>query len=360
MSNKIKMALITFSCLLLVSCSQGQQPGQDNLNPENQPQSNAPGQQHEEPSPAKGEVIEKDNVSQVDYNEMGKVMVLMYHQFVEKETNEWTRSFENFRKDLQTLYDKGYRPVNLRDYIEGNIDVPAGHTPVIFTFDDGTSGQFNLIEQAGTLVANPRSAVGIMEEFSRTHPDFPLKGTFFINHTGFFHGQGAPQERLKYLVDKGFEIGNHTVNHPNLSKITTWEGIQKEIGGHVKKTQEMLPGYVVDQLALPLGITSKKFPEYVERGEYEGVEYRNKVILLVGSNPAPSPLDKNIDFLQLPRIRAMGHKSVWGDMYYWLDHFDKNPSERYISDGDRETFTVPIKHKDRMDNRYNKNIILLR
>jgi len=41
------------------------------------------------------------------------------------------------------------------------------HT-IIFTFDDGTSGQFNLVEENGTLKVNKKSAVGIMEDFMRS------------------------------------------------------------------------------------------------------------------------------------------------------------------------------------------------
>lgn len=303
-------------------------------------------------------VIEK-NEQNINYNEMGQIMIIMYHKFSDKETDEWTRSFENFKKDLQILYDKGYRPINLKDYINGDINVPAGCTPVIFTFDDGTSGQFNLIEQNGKLMANPKSAVGIMEEFSRNHPDFPLKGTFFINYTGFFHGKGTPKERLQYLVDKGFEIGNHTVNHANLSRLTP-EGIQKELGEHVKKTQELLPGYIVDELSLPFGITSKKFLQFVEKGEFEGIQYQNRAILLVGANPALSPIDKNVNMLNLPRIRARGYKPVEGDMYYWLHYFDVNPSLRFISDGNRNIFTIPSSLKNRVNSKFNKEIVFLK
>lgn len=56
-------------------------------------------------------------------NELGKIMVLMYHGIGEEE-DVWVRTPENFRKDLQTLYDKGYRAIGMKDYIEGNIDTP--------------------------------------------------------------------------------------------------------------------------------------------------------------------------------------------------------------------------------------------
>ena len=74
--------------------------------------------------------------------------------------------------------------------------------PIVFTFDDGTKGQFNLIKSGDELIANPKSAVGIMEEFYIKHPDFGLNGTFYINGSPFFTGEGTDEERLKYLINK--------------------------------------------------------------------------------------------------------------------------------------------------------------
>ena len=55
---------------------------------------------------------------------------------------------------------------------------------MVFTFDDGTSGQFNLVEENGELVANKKSAVGIIEEFNKTHPDFGVKRDFLSEFQG--------------------------------------------------------------------------------------------------------------------------------------------------------------------------------
>src|SRR5690606_20232884 len=127
---------------------------------------------------------------------------------------EYTTTFDEFRSLLEELYERGYRLISLEDYLNNNISVPAGCIPIVFTFDDGSPGQFNLIEENGKLVVNPKSAVGIMEEFYREHPDFGLEGTFYVTlGGGTFNGAGTLEDRLKYLVDRGFEIGNHTLNH---------------------------------------------------------------------------------------------------------------------------------------------------
>ncbi|MBQ8299923.1 MAG: hypothetical protein IJX99_08765 [Clostridia bacterium] len=79
------------------------------------------------------------------YNENGRIIIVMYHKFSENENDEWTRSYDNFYQDLKYLYEHNYRSVSLNDYLNNSMKVPVGCTPIIFTFDDGSKGQFNLI-----------------------------------------------------------------------------------------------------------------------------------------------------------------------------------------------------------------------
>ena len=50
-------------------------------------------------------------------------------------------------------------------------------SPVILTFDDALRGQFNYTAD-GKI--DPDCAVGILDDFHAQHPDWPLKGTFFV------------------------------------------------------------------------------------------------------------------------------------------------------------------------------------
>lgn len=278
------------------------------------------------------DVVEsKENVEETyEYNEDGKIIIVMYHRFAENEGNdEWTRSFDNFYEDLKYLYECGYRSVSLNDYINNSMKVPVGCTPVILTFDDGSKSQFNLIkDENGNLVVNPNSAVGVMEKFYSEYPEFGLNGTFFINGTGYFSGEGTKKERLEYLIDKGFEIGNHTNTHLYLNKATP-EKIQEEIG-KVSHEVEELTGYKINALALPFGITSKEYAEYIHKGEYEGKTYENKAILLVGANPALSSQNEKTNMLRLPRVRARGgSKAVECDLYWWLEKMENDQEQKY-------------------------------
>lgn len=183
--------------------------------------------------------------------------------------------------------------------------------------------------RVGELIANPESAVGIMEKFNLEYPDFGLNGTFFINSTSFFVGEGTSSERLNYLIDKGFEIGNHTSTHINFSQASI-DTIQKEVGTVANLVNKLTNGYNVSALALPYGISSKEYKSYIAKGKYDEKEYENKIILLVGSTPVYSANNEKTNLLALPRVRARGgNKAVECDLYYWLEIMEKNPEKKY-------------------------------
>lgn len=288
----------------------------------------------------------KIDLNKVKPNELGEVMVLMYHNFGETEKDSWWRSFDNFRKDLNLLYETGYRLISLDDFIKNNISVPAGLTPVVFTFDDATLGQFSLIEEEGKLVVNPKSAVGIMLEFNKKHPEFGLEGTFYINEEAFAGSKGAEKERLQYLLDLGFDIGNHTFGHVNLGKADV-PTIQSSIGKHVKKMKKYFPDYNHSTLALPYGSYANSTYDYIITGNFEDITYKHEAILLVGWKPSPPVGHKMFNPNKLMRVRAS--EGIQNDMYYYLDYFNNNPDKKYISDGDESTVYIPETKQDVMD-----------
>lgn len=358
MRIKYKICMLFFVIILILSgCRSGETNiGTKSGNDENKSQTSAssvpetsaavPETATTLPSPAP-----EIDLTAVKPNEAGKIMVVMFHNLVETyKTGDklYTTTFEDFRKLLSTLYDSGYRLINLNDYLKNNINVPAGFIPMVFTFDDGTAGQFNLVDANGSLAANPKSAVGIMEDFNREHPDFGLKGTFFVNlGDNTFPGKGKLAERLKYLIDKGFEIGNHTYSHINLKKAVDSDIVQKEIGGNQKKMYELIPGYKFNALSLPYGAPSKELQSFVARGAFEGVEYENIGILEVGWDPALSPVNVKYNPLSIHRVRASGIKPVEADLAWWLQQ--EKREAQYISDGNPDTVTVPKARESSVD-----------
>ena len=273
-------------------------------------------------------------------NEAGKIMALMYHNVGEPEA-EWVRTPANFRKDLETLYEKGYRPISLSDYVNGNITTEQGYTPVVITFDDGNLNNFEYTDSGGVKAD---SAVGILTDFHGKHKDFPLEATFFLYGEHPFRQDSLISKKLDFLVENGMDVGNHTKDH-NSFKRAGAEELQDQIGSEAQYLESVLnkDGYKVNTLALPFGERPKdeSLTKYLASGTSGGVPYENTAILNVGWNPAFSPYDKRFDHTSIPRVRASEMKVDNVGLYNYLAYFDKHPEEKFISDGQSDVVTVP-------------------
>jgi len=270
-------------------------------------------------------------------NELGRIMILEYHK-IDLPEERWTRTPANFRRDLERLWERGYRLVALNDVLDGRIGVRRGATPVVLTFDDSSPGQFKLIEKNGEWVLDPDCAVSIMEAFERQHPEFGHAATFYVlpgadPPNRLFNQKELAGRKLQYLATRGYEIGNHTLWHANLSKYPE-KVVRQQLATAQEWIQKDVPGYRIRTLALPMGA----FPKDL-RWAIEGVEgktsYRHDGILMVAGGAAPSPYARTFDPYHLPRIQA-----VEAELSHWLSHFERNPQERYVSDGDPAVITV--------------------
>lgn len=293
------------------------------------------------PAPATDADLAKAKV-----NESGQIMVLEYHN-IRKGKTPYDRTPEAFRKDLDTLYAEGYRPISLHDYLDNRIDVPPGLTPVVLSFDDASATQFHYLADGAV---DPNCAFGILKAFHEAHPDFAMRGIFFMNAspTGkpapVFGDQSTAAKKVKELLAAGMEVGNHTVTHTSLKKLSD-AGVQKELADCVAGIHALAPEAVVDTLALPFGISPRN-RKLAADGESGGVQYHNRAVLLVGANPAPAPCSPKFNPLRLPRVQAYEGELGSRD---WLDKMSKNPKMRYISDGDPTTVTVPKAAEAKID-----------
>jgi hypothetical protein len=278
-------------------------------------------------------------------NELGRVMILEYHK-IDYPEERWTRTPENFRRDLETLYARGYRLQSLNGLIEGRITVPAGTTPVVLTFDDSSAGQFRYVDRNGTLEIDPKSGVGVLEAFIREKPDFGRAATFFVlpgakPPNNLFNQPEHEGRKLRWLVEQGYELGNHTLWHANLGKYDE-ATVRQQLAEAQVWVQRHVPEYRFRSLALPHGVYPKEIG-WALSGSAKGTSYRHEAILMVAGGAAPSPFAKTFDPIHLPRIQA-----VEGDLRHWLNHFDRTPADRFISDGKADTVTVPAANRDRL------------
>jgi peptidoglycan/xylan/chitin deacetylase (PgdA/CDA1 family) len=278
-------------------------------------------------------------------NELGRVMILEYHK-IDYPEERWTRTPENFRRDLETLYAKGYRLINLGDLLDRKIKIPAGTTPIVLTFDDSSPGQFRYIEANGSVQIDPKSAIGVLEAFIAEKPDFGRGGTFYVlpgasKPNRLFNQPEYEGKKLQYLASHGYEIGNHTLWHANLGKYPE-ATVRAQVADAQVWIQRHVPDYKTRTLALPHGVYPPDV-NWVLNGSAKGTTYHHEAVLMVAGGPAPSPFSRAFDPVRLPRIQA-----VERDLAYWLNYFDKNPHERFVSDGDANSVTVPAASKDRL------------
>jgi peptidoglycan/xylan/chitin deacetylase (PgdA/CDA1 family) len=278
-------------------------------------------------------------------NELGRVMILEYHK-IDYPEERWTRTPENFRRDLQTLYQRGYRLINLGDLIAGRINVPAGTTPVVLTFDDSSPGQFRYLSSNGSVEIDPKSGIGVLEAFIKERPDFGRAGTFFVlpgasRPNKLFNQDEHATRKLRFLVSSGYEIGNHTLWHANLGKYDE-KVVRKQLAEAQEWVQRHVPDYKLRTLALPHGVYPRDV-SWALHGSVNGQAYRHDGIMMVAGGAAPSPFAKRWDPVRLPRIQAID-----SDLGHWLAFFEKNPHERFVSDGNPATVTIPAAQRDRL------------
>ena len=278
-------------------------------------------------------------------NELGQIPILEYHH-LGPEPEQFVRTPDQFRADLEWLYDNNFYIVNLHDILADNINVPAGKRPVALTFDDSPASQFSLIELSdGQLAIDPNCAIGIMERFFVQHPDFGRGGHFSVLPGYFFdwdpasgHPDQTPyiQDKFNWLVANGYEIGNHTMDHANLVELTK-EEIKYQLAEANNVIHEIVPNVPVKVITLPYGMYPAGGDDTLLRGfDYEGSHYAWDAALMVGANPTVAPLSTEYDPYATARIQAFDE-----ELDKWFGVFIEQPGILYVSDGDPNTVTVP-------------------
>lgn len=286
-------------------------------------------------------------------NELGRIPILEWHQVVDAD-GTYKVSRERFKAELAELHRRGYVPVNLSELLDKTMNVPAGKSPVLFTFDDASPSQFRYIERNGQLVVDPTSAVGILLDFIKAHPDWKPKGLFCMlpaaaaGHA-FFGEKGIDGQKsewrlkkVQFLAQQGFELCNHTLWHAKLNKYSD-AVVQEQLARGAMAIDSAVPGYAVRGLALPYGLWPKNRAlawggSWFDKKSKRTVTYRHDAVFEVAGGPARSPYDPKFNPRSLPRVPLQGGTKLTPT----LDALDKpGASARYVSDGDPRTIARP-------------------
>ena len=276
-------------------------------------------------------------------NEMGRIMVLEYH-LITDHNGDYARERGQFRKDLELLSGRGYRPVNMSDVLDKKLNLPRGLSPVVFVFDDASPEQFRYINNNGKLEIDPTSGMGIWLDFKKTHPDWNNKAVYCLlsgasaGHN-FFGDRGVQGQKsnwrfskVKWLADNGFELCDHTLWHAQLNKYPD-AFVQEQIARNALAIDSAVPGYKIRSMALPQGLWPKN-RALASKGSWTNpktgktVSYDWPVVFEVAGGPMRSPYDPAFNPGMTPRIQVIGNA-----IESMINKLEQS-GNMYISDGD--------------------------
>ncbi len=284
-------------------------------------------------------------------NELGRIMIIEYHLIGDKNAT-YERERGQFRRDLQLLHDRGFRPVTMQQVMDGKMDLPRGISPVVVTFDDASPSQFSYIEKNGELEIDPRSGLGIWLDFGRSNPEWKNRAVFCMLSgaaagRSLFGEKGIEGQKsewrfkkVQFLNEQGFELCNHTLWHANLGKYGD-AMVQEQIARGVMAIDSAVPGYKVRTFALPLGVWPKNRAlaykgSWTDPKSGRTVSYNFDAVLEVAGGPTRGPND--------PAFKVPGNFNrieVIGDAIERSINQLEKAGQRYVSDGDPSRVARP-------------------
>lgn len=305
--------------------------------------------------------LTSEELVQYQPNELGGIPVFMYHNIVSDPSLEGHlyRTADEFYNDLQWMYDNNFYLVGMNSVVRGEFEVPAGKHPVVLTFDDSSSMHFSfefgedgqpLRDESGDFVISPNCAVGIIERFAAEHPDFGKTAHFSTIPQFKFSWPEFEQDewyevKVKWLVENGYEIGNHTSDHNDLTLMDT-ETFARNIAEPYIWISDIVdpsdPNFAMGIITLPFGAyeeggwTGDKF-DYLANGfTWEGHDIPVEGVLLVCCGAHPSVFNTDYSRLWIARIRGDDP-----DIARLQEEIDKGWVTLFTSDGNPDTVTIP-------------------
>lgn len=281
--------------------------------------------------------------------------ILIYHYFGRDSEADipttWMR-FEDFKKQLQTLYDNGFSLVSLEDWLSGTFVVPEGKRPLIITIDDLWRADQLFINEDGT--PSQYSGIGILWKFSQDHPGFGFAVSGFSNMGDkFFADTLLPDEKRYILVsadnsniwkdelskvmvwslENGVQPYNHTYTHAQLD-LTSPQDIQYQLLQNdivtryylTRVNREDLIPKLGNIIALPFGVWPATYSGIEVLKNYKNPEKVPVSAILEAYNLAEAQLTPSIFTPGFDRFKIQRISASDGMIQFIIDNKDKIPS----------------------------------
>ncbi len=288
-----------------------------------------------EPTPTPTEATLTDaELATLGVNELGRIPVFEWHK-IQDANGRWENSLDTFRAQLRELSERGYRPISIDEFIDGTIDLAPGHSPILLTFDDSYKEHFFFGPDGET--PDPDSVVGILEAMHEADETWrPLASFAFYWPYPFREtDEDLIARKLRWLVDNGYDLSNHTYNHDNLREMSDDEVVANLARAEQELAEVVGDEYRVRSLTLTQGIWPQN-KDLAMAGSTDTFSYLHEIAFEVGFQPTRSPFHVDYEPRSIQRVQA------WlPEFRMWLDWLDEVPGRRYVSDGDVTRLSFP-------------------
>ena len=227
------------------------------------------------------------------------VRVLLYHAVGAADPSDRLSlrvPLEAFRAQMRLLKEEGYRVVPLRSLLEGGEEGQGQR--VAITFDDGYRDQLQ--------------AAVVLQEFGYPATFFvivhSLDGTRHGSHY-WEHWKHMDWADLGTLVDRGFEVGAHSMSHAPLTRCSAAQLLEQVAGA--KQQLEARLGRPVLSFSYPHGAYDERVQDVVAR-----TGYRLACTSVCGGNRMPASL------LAVRRLEIVGTDRVEDVRRKLQGHYD--------------------------------------
>jgi peptidoglycan/xylan/chitin deacetylase (PgdA/CDA1 family) len=214
----------------------------------------------------------------------GHVPVLMYHYIRVDPNPKDTLGFnlsvtpQNFEDQMQWAYDHGFFTITMTDLYQALVEGrPLDSHSFILTFDDGYDDFYSV-------------ALPVLRRFDFTATAYIVPG--FIGRPGYM-----TWEQVLKLDQMGFNIGAHTLTHPDLTRQTA-PVAAAQIGGSKAELETRL-AHRVDDFCYPAG---RYNPAVVSLVRNAG--FRDATTTTFGTFESPGTA------LNWPRVRIAGTNTL--------------------------------------------------
>ena len=198
-----------------------------------------------------------------------RVPVINYHQFApntsENSTDHKIR-MEDFIAGMDALNQAGFVPIALEDWIKGDLYVPDGKKPVVFTMDDVFYNNQIRLDENGVPLAD--TGLAAAWEYGQQHPEFGFEWALFSNLGDKWYAAGDPEGKwmdelantIVWCIEHDARVYNHTYRHIRLdlsdAQGVSWELQQNDLFLRellVSKGREDLIPQLGNMFAIPFG-----------------------------------------------------------------------------------------------------------